>query len=801
MNSKTTESKPVSRAMANTIVQAKLNISRPGDRYEVEADRAAAQVMNNIEGGSKSGKISPAGVEVSRLQNHSSTAQRQCCEEEEEEIQTKLQRQPEEEEEEMQTKLQRQPEEEEEEMQMKVQRQMDQKEEEEEEMQARLQRQPEEEEEDVQMKVQRQPDEEDPLLAKSDSGSESTHQAQSHIESRIHERKGSGQPLDTPVKSEMENGFGADFSEVRIHRDAEASGMSADVNAQAFTTGNDIYFNEGKYQPESSGGKNLLAHELTHVIQQNGGSQDLSRKSAAGEPVNEPPVKDTPGNATQEKYISGKAETDIQREVGDTPDAGPTGTEPADAGPDDSGPVDAGPAEDTVPAEETNDADNPCAEQDSEDSGDDAPSEDGGEHPEPAEPTLNLTPGNTLDRGEDLEAAIDFQPNGCETCRVTRWRFTTAEHGTVNRPTSESDFQEKWEGTMAESGTLEMTYRITPEGEEEGPEVTLSEEITVDDRTGEEWESEVDEQNEEPFSAAPSPPTRFRHLGHHQANITNPDPDLETISNGPNKNFRFVKDLAAGTYTSTPQIHPDLLNNTSDFYTFHLNAGILYLVEGDTETEIPRTEYSNLVIGENNISFDVPDWEAFYKNHDIVRVVATTEDESESYVVPESDWELDDNAEDAGVNLTNETAVRNGLGIGPGDAFRFGMETLKTYNAIKLMQAPDILTGTRSHEYAHHTHSHRANFVKMMQALDPERKIEKKVSAPGHTVNFNRLLTTWQNEILAPDHEIVDEAESEEQEEFIAVDGETMAGINTDPDTGDNLGAIWNISSDRQMGN
>lgn len=785
MNSKTTESKPVNRAMASTIIQAKLNISRPGDRYEVEADRAAAQVMSNIEGGSKSGNFSPAGVEVSRLQKHASTAQRQCCEEEEED--------------ELQTKLQRQPEEEEEEMQMKVQRQMDQ---EEEELQTKLQRQPEEEEEEMQTKLQRQMDqeeeEEEEMQMKAESGGESTHQAQSHIESRIHDRKGSGQPIDTSVKSQMEKGFGADFSEVRIHRDAEASGMSAGVNAHAFTTGNDIYFNEGKYQPDSSGGKNLLAHELTHVIQQNGGSQEISRKSAAGETVNEPPVKDTPEGTPKEKYVPGKAETDIQREVGDTPDAGPTDTDTADAGTDENGPADAGPTEDTAPTEATNDEDNPCAE---EDSGDDAPSEDGGEAPEPAEPTLNLTPGNTLNRGEDFEAAIDFQPNGCETCRVTRWRFTTAEHGTVNRPSSDSDFQDKWEGTMAVSGTLEMTYRITPEGEDEGPEVTLSEEITVEDRTGAEWESEVDEQNEEPFSAAPSPPTRYRHLGHHQANITNPGPDLETISSGPNKNFRFVKTLAAGTYTSTPQIHPDLLNNTSDFYTFHLNAGILYLVEGDTETEIPRTEYSNLVIGANSISFDVPDWEAFYKNHDIVRVVATTEDESESYVVPESDWELDDNAEDAGVNLTNETAVRNGLGIGPDEGFRYGMETLKTYNAIKLMQSPDILTGTRSHEYAHHTHSHRANFVKMMRALDPERKIEKKVSAPGHTVNFSRLLTTWQNEILAPDHEIVDEAESEEQEEFIAVDGETMAGINTDPDTGENLGAVWNISANRQMGN
>ena len=70
------------------------------------------------------------------------------------------------------------------------------------------------------------------------------------------------------IKGEMESGFGADFSNVRIHNNSEAHGMSKDLNAQAFTHGNDVYFNEGKYSPRSQEGKVLLAHELTHTIQQ-----------------------------------------------------------------------------------------------------------------------------------------------------------------------------------------------------------------------------------------------------------------------------------------------------------------------------------------------------------------------------------------------------------------------------------------------------------------------------------------------------------------------------------------------------
>ncbi len=91
--------------------------------------------------------------------------------------------------------------------------------------------------------------------------------APNNFESRLAQKKGGGSPLPQETKGFMESRFGADFSGVRVH---EAPKEASDIGAQAFTHGQDIYFNSGKYNPGSSSGKELLAHELTHTIQQTG---------------------------------------------------------------------------------------------------------------------------------------------------------------------------------------------------------------------------------------------------------------------------------------------------------------------------------------------------------------------------------------------------------------------------------------------------------------------------------------------------------------------------------------------------
>jgi hypothetical protein len=83
--------------------------------------------------------------------------------------------------------------------------------------------------------------------------------------------RGGGSPLDDSTRGFMESRFGHDFGDVRIHNDSRASDSALAVNAQAYTVGNDIVFQSDRYQPHSSEGQQMIAHELTHVVQQRSG--------------------------------------------------------------------------------------------------------------------------------------------------------------------------------------------------------------------------------------------------------------------------------------------------------------------------------------------------------------------------------------------------------------------------------------------------------------------------------------------------------------------------------------------------
>jgi len=95
-----------------------------------------------------------------------------------------------------------------------------------------------------------------------------------------------GQPLNAETKSFMESSFGYDFGNIQIHNDSLAHQSSADINAMAYTHGNHVAFATGKYQPHTHSGKKLLAHELTHVVQQSGA---VNRKPDRGETVQRTP--------------------------------------------------------------------------------------------------------------------------------------------------------------------------------------------------------------------------------------------------------------------------------------------------------------------------------------------------------------------------------------------------------------------------------------------------------------------------------------------------------------------------------
>lgn len=90
---------------------------------------------------------------------------------------------------------------------------------------------------------------------------------------RIQASRGGGQGLSVPLRRFMEPRFGADFSQVRIHTDARAQQLARSLSARAFTTGGDIFFGAGQYQPDTTEGRELIAHELTHTVQQGAASR------------------------------------------------------------------------------------------------------------------------------------------------------------------------------------------------------------------------------------------------------------------------------------------------------------------------------------------------------------------------------------------------------------------------------------------------------------------------------------------------------------------------------------------------
>ena len=222
-----TQAQPINKPITHDISrislrpQAKLTIGQPGDSYEQEADSVAQQVMQRM--------AQPGNRQ---------SIQREEMPEEEEELQMKpldistLQRQ--------------EAPEEEEELQMKP---LD---------ISTLQRQeaPEEEEE-LQMS---------PMVQRKGQGGMA---ATPDLETSINQARGGGQPLGDNIRKPMEQAFGANFGGVKVHTDSRSDQLNQSIQARAFTTGQDVFFRQGEYNPGSRGGQELLAHELTHVVQQN----------------------------------------------------------------------------------------------------------------------------------------------------------------------------------------------------------------------------------------------------------------------------------------------------------------------------------------------------------------------------------------------------------------------------------------------------------------------------------------------------------------------------------------------------
>ncbi len=101
------------------------------------------------------------------------------------------------------------------------------------------------------------------------------------FESKLQRARGGGQPLPPNFRSQVEPVMGADFSGVRVHTDTQSNTLNQTIQAKAFTTGQDVFFKRGAYNPGSQGGQELIAHELTHVMQQGGAKPQTAQRKPA----------------------------------------------------------------------------------------------------------------------------------------------------------------------------------------------------------------------------------------------------------------------------------------------------------------------------------------------------------------------------------------------------------------------------------------------------------------------------------------------------------------------------------------
>ena len=293
-------------------VQKKLTTGTVGDKYETEADNVADKVVNKRKTGGLLQSRSEEAIQQKPISETISTVQKQDLAQEqplqkkgkEKEEDKKVQKKSDKEED---KKVQKKGEKEED---KKVQKKSDKEEDkkvqkkgEKEEDKKVQKKSDKEEDKKVQKKGEKEEDKkvqkkcadcegEDKKAQKKEEKKEEKKPVQAKlkesnsvnegIESDLNSSKGGGSAMDKNTKQEMESGFGADFSSVNIHTDSKAVQMSEELGAQAFTHGNDVYFNKGKYNPDSKEGKHLLAHELTHTVQQTG----MVQKSMEDHPEN-----------------------------------------------------------------------------------------------------------------------------------------------------------------------------------------------------------------------------------------------------------------------------------------------------------------------------------------------------------------------------------------------------------------------------------------------------------------------------------------------------------------------------------
>lgn len=137
---------------------------------------------------------------------------------------------------------------------------------------------------------------------------------------RIDRARGDGQPLDGALQARLTQSMDYDLSSVQIHTSPEANELSHDLGARAFTTGHDIFFREGAFDPHSTGGQELIAHEVTHVVQQGTGAVHGSGRMSVQPPGDvyeqqaETQARAVVGAGTEGKAVQAQPEEELLQE-------------------------------------------------------------------------------------------------------------------------------------------------------------------------------------------------------------------------------------------------------------------------------------------------------------------------------------------------------------------------------------------------------------------------------------------------------------------------------------------------------
>ena len=232
-------------------IYAKLNVNQPNDPYEKEADAMADRVVQRLSNKS----FADSNYSTPFFKKPDSTVQRKCaaCEQEE-----KLQKKEDDDESDLlKGNLQKKP-------------------------IFESNAEPPDDDENVQRKCAGCEKEDGKKLHPKPANNHAQ-SAPTSMESSLNASVGKGNPLPSDLSAQMESSFNTDFSTVSIHNDSAAAQMSDSLNAQAFTYGQDIYFNRGKFKPGTMEGKSLLAHELAHTLQQKRDTGNTANNEAVEE--------------------------------------------------------------------------------------------------------------------------------------------------------------------------------------------------------------------------------------------------------------------------------------------------------------------------------------------------------------------------------------------------------------------------------------------------------------------------------------------------------------------------------------